>query len=109
MGLPLVVDGNDTCFTCPAACCHSYLIPSQGFDVWRLARGLQLPWSEVAEVRADRIVWDAFAIEAQTQRLGLFLRAREAETCRFLLMLPSGSQRCGAHSSRPLACRVYPW
>jgi hypothetical protein len=108
MRLPIWADGGATCFTCPAPCCTSYVVPILGFDLWRLARGLQLPWSEVAEARADRMTWESFALDGGETRLGFYLRQREAETCRFLLTLPSG-QRCGAHAWRPLACRVYPW
>jgi Fe-S-cluster containining protein len=102
-----IVDGGAACFGCDAPCCTSYVVPIQGFDLWRLVRGLQLPWDEVAEARpAD---WDGFAVDGSESRLGLWLRPREAEVCRFLLTLPGGQQRCGAHSARPLACRVYPY
>src|SRR5262249_36139873 len=102
-----IVDGGATCFSCDAPCCTSYVVPIHGFDLWRMVRGLQLPWSDVADARAGD--WDGFAVDASETRLSLFLRAREGEVCRFLLTLPSGLQRCGAHSARPMACRVYPW
>ncbi len=110
MRLPVVVvtEGGATCFSCPAPCCSSYLVPLTGFDVWRLVRGLQLPWREVAEVRAS-LARSSFAIDDSDARLGLFLPAHHGEVCRFLLQLPNQQQRCGVHSSRPLACRVYPW
>jgi Fe-S-cluster containining protein len=104
-----VIDGGESCFTCDAPCCTSYVVPLSGFDVWRLVRGLQLPFTEVAEARDERAVGDGFAVDGSERRLGFFLRTREAEVCRFLLTLPSGKQRCGIHGSRPMACRIYPW
>jgi Fe-S-cluster containining protein len=104
-----VTDGGESCFTCPAPCCTSYAVPLTGFDVWRLARGLKLPWREVAEPRLDRMTWEGFRIDDGDGRWGLFLRTSAGESCHFLMQLPDGQRRCGAHESRPLACRVYPW
>ena len=105
----LPVDGGDTCFTCPAPCCTSYLVPIHGYDLWRLVNGLQLPWREVATLLPEQPGREGFALDGSEARLGLFLRHREGEVCRFLLTLPGGQQRCGAHGARPMACRVYPW
>ena len=107
MKLPVVVDA---CVDCPAFCCTSYSVPMSGFDLWRLARGLQLGWQEVAEVRAERAYWEGFALHAGAARFGLFLRTRpRSEICHFLLQLPGGARRCGAHAARPMACRFYPY
>ena len=108
MKLP-VLDGGPTCFDCPAPCCTSYVVPLSGFDLWRMCRGMQLPWNEVAVLRSDRRSWEGFLLDGGPERHELFLQTRENEVCRFLLTLPGGKARCGAHGSRPLACRNYPW
>jgi Fe-S-cluster containining protein len=103
-----VIDGGETCFDCAAPCCSAYVVPMSGFDVWRMVRGLQLPWHAIVEARADRAVWEAFRVDGREERLGFFLRHHD-QRCVFLMTLPGGQARCGAHSSRPLACRIYPY
>jgi Fe-S-cluster containining protein len=107
--LPLVTTA-DPCVDCTTGCCVSYVVPLTGFDLWRLCRGLQLPWHQVAEVRSEFAHWEGFALHAGAARYGLFLRAQpRTETCHFLMRLPGGAWRCGAHAVRPMACRVYPY
>jgi Fe-S-cluster containining protein len=106
MKLPMI----DPCVECTTGCCTSYIVPLSGFDVWRLCRGLQLPWQEVAEVRSAFAHWEGFALHAGGARFGLFLRARpRTDTCHFLMQLPGGAWRCGVHAVRPMACRIYPY
>lgn len=107
MKLP-VIDGGDTCFTCAAPCCTSYVVPVSGFDLWRMVRGLQLPWHAVVEARPDWAQWEGFIADDHEHKMGFFLH-HENQRCRFLMTLPGGQARCGAHSSRPMACRVYPY
>lgn len=110
MGLPLLRDSPPPCFDCHAPCCVSYVVPITGFDLWRMTRVLGLGWRDVADVKSDQgRYWDCFRLDDSELRHGLYLRTRSTGACQFLLDLPGGHQRCGAHDGRPLACRIYPF
>jgi Fe-S-cluster containining protein len=80
------------------------------FDVWRMARALELPWHEVAELGPGKAEeFDCFRLDDSERRHSLYLLRKPSGACRFLVELPDGPSRCGAHAGRPLACRTYPF
>lgn len=70
-------------------CCQGKHIPLNPYEVARLAAHLGLSTTE--------------ALARYTETGGAILRRRDDETCVFL-----GEGGCSVHSSRPLACRLYP-
>lgn len=112
--LPVVPsDDANPCFGCTTGCCREYEVELSGFDLWRLVRGLDVPWRGVAEVRRDFSTGPAasiaFVLDESAHRHSLWLRRHRGGACVLLLELPGQQVRCGAHASRPLACRLYPY
>lgn len=106
--LPVV--GDSACFGCTTSCCLEYDVPVNAHDVWRLARALTLPWSALVRVRptpADYL--ESFTLDDSGRKLSLQLHRRDHGACALLTTLPDGTQRCGVHAERPLACRLYPY
>jgi Fe-S-cluster containining protein len=105
-----VIGSEPPCFACPAPCCSSYVVPITAFDLWRMARTLELPWQEVAEPGPGKAEeFDCFRLDDSERRHGFYLLRKPSGACRFLVELPDGPSRCGAHLGRPLACRTYPF
>jgi Fe-S-cluster containining protein len=95
------------------ACCHTTIVPT-GRDVWRIARGLDVPlrsflvYFESAVERRD-----AFHLDRSGRRFRLALarqpaRRTGAAPCIFLLHTRQRHHRCALGSLRPLLCRSYP-
>jgi Fe-S-cluster containining protein len=107
--LPLAPD-ESPCFGCSTPCCVEYVVPISGHDLWRLTRALGVPWQELVTLRRTPDDWvESFRLHAGGERQAFLLRKKPSGGCALLLELPDGSQRCGAHAARPLACRVYPF
>jgi Fe-S-cluster containining protein len=70
-------------------CCHQKVITLSPYDVLRLARSANLSTQE--------------AINRFTIRRGSILKFTDGGAC-----LALEGARCGVHSGRPLACRLYP-
>jgi Fe-S-cluster containining protein len=106
--LPVV--GDSACFGCTTSCCLDYEVPVNAHDVWRLMRALTLPWNALVRVRptpADYM--ESFTLDNSGRKLALQLHRLDNGACALLTTLPDGTQRCGVHVERPLACRVYPY
>jgi Fe-S-cluster containining protein len=70
-------------------CCHNQVITLSPYDLIRLARAANLPTADT--------------IARFTMRRGSLLRFNSNGACAAL-----DGVRCGVHSGRPLACRLYP-
>jgi Fe-S-cluster containining protein len=99
------------CEGCAADCCRHFQVVVLGWDVYRLARDLQLPPESFIELQgadqpdiSHQLVLDVEARERRYHRLAL---KKERGGCVFLLSL-DGRGRCGVYASRPDACRSYP-
>jgi Fe-S-cluster containining protein len=107
--LPLAEAAARACGPCHALCCEIYVVHLGGHDLWRLVRGLDLPWRAVAELSPHPAPASiSFRLDGGGARHALSLRRRESGACGFLLELPGGLRRCGVHAFRPWACRAYP-
>jgi Fe-S-cluster containining protein len=106
--LPVVSDS--ACFGCSTSCCLDYAVPVNAHDVWRLARALGVPWRALVTVQPTPGDWmESFALDGSERKFALHLHRRTGGACALLTTLPDGSQRCGVHAIRPLACRLYPY
>lgn len=101
------------CATCVIGCCHRHTVNVGGYDIWLIARGLELDPSQFAQPAALR-AFDkpGFLLRPGGPRYELTLAKRptgaEHEPCLFLVELPDGTGRCGIYPLRPLICRSYP-
>lgn len=83
-------------------------MPIGGYDLYRLTRGLGLPWRAVAELEQHRnSLFEGFRLDRGSVHHSFLLRRHDSGACRFLLDL-DGHRRCGVHALRPAPCRVYP-
>jgi Fe-S-cluster containining protein len=105
------VEKSEPCQGCAADCCRKFQVVILGWDVYRVARDLQLPPESFVELQgaaepdaAHQLVLDVEERERRYHRMAL--RKRDGG-CVFLLSLGSVG-RCGIYSSRPDACRSYP-
>jgi Fe-S-cluster containining protein len=108
--LPLSEHPEQVCSSCHAMCCEMYVVHIGGHDLWRLVRGLGLPWDAIAEIAPQypAPASMSFRLSSAPARVAFSLRRRPSGTCQFLLELGAGYRRCGAHAFRPWACRSYP-
>jgi Fe-S-cluster containining protein len=101
----------EPCAGCAADCCRHFDVVVLGWDVYRIARDLQLSPESFIELQAaaepdlsHQLVLDVDERERRYQRLAL---KKRNGGCVFLLSL-DGRGRCGIYPSRPDACRSYP-
>lgn len=110
MSLPVLSPSAESpCFGCATPCCFEYEVPVSGFDVWRLCRTMQTPWTAVARVKREVVAeTGSFRLDSTANSHTLWMRKKPNGACSLLLELPGQQHRCGAHDGRPLACRAYP-
>ena len=115
--MTLEVDLNEKpsnpCATCHIGCCHEYIVPLCGVDVWSVARAQKLPPEQFAvaytlpEARPE-----TFRLEKDGPMHGLALDKQGPfklkRPCVFLVTLSGDFKRCGIYADRPLVCRAYP-
>ncbi len=98
-------------------CCIVPTVVPTGYDVWRIARALDVPpWSFLIYFRTLVPARDAFALDATGPQFrlalakqgGFIARRPKRPPCIFLLRLRDGSRRCGLGDLRPLVCRSFP-
>jgi len=118
----MMTRGGSACAICDGRCCYEYTVTVTGHDVWRLARGMHMPPHEFLTLVLARDENPlAFRLEFGGPRLDIALdevadeRAPGApdvpegkSPCIFLVQLPGGVGRCGAHPHRPQVCQTYP-
>jgi Fe-S-cluster containining protein len=87
-----------------------YIVHLCGHDLWRLMRGLDLPWTAIAELAPlyPSPPPICFRLDRGPPRHCFTLRRKPSGPCHFLLELHGGLRRCGVHALRPWACRAYP-
>jgi Fe-S-cluster containining protein len=100
------------CASC-GICCHSYLVPVCGRDVWTISRTLHLePERYLVAWKEQDFGLDRFQVEPDGALHTLVLDkrswARGRSPCVFLVRLPGGQDRCGIYDQRPVACGAYP-
>ncbi len=106
---------SNPCATCVNQCCHEYVVPLSGFDVYRIATGLHMaPEQFVVAVRQAEETHFSFQLagmpddhfELALDKAGE--RNSDDRPCVFWLPVGSASGRCGIYPYRPFACQVYP-
>lgn len=106
----------EPCESCAANCCRRFEVVILGWDVYRIARDLQLSPESFVELQgapepdmAHQLVLDVEERQSRYHRLAL---RKQQGGCVFLLSFERGTPaergRCGIYSSRPDACRSYP-
>ncbi len=90
-------------------------MPVNGFDVWRIARGLEYPPEKFVQViTQDRSNSHGFVLDCSGHTFQLALSKKispddQGEQCFFWLSLDGGATgRCGIYGLRPGVCRAYP-
>jgi hypothetical protein len=107
--LPVVDAATRACASCHGPCCFEHVVPISGYDLWRLARGLGVPWEALADTGVHRVpLFAGFRLDRGPDHHFFQLRRRASGACQLLVELESGHRRCGAHGLRPGACRLYP-
>ena len=107
------MSGANPCATCHIGCCHEYIVPLCGVDVWSIARAQKLPPEQFAvgytipEARPE-----TFRLEQGGPMHGLALDKKGPfelkQPCVFLVEMAGDFKRCGIYADRPLVCRAYP-
>jgi Fe-S-cluster containining protein len=99
----------------PKTCCYTAVVIPTGLDVWRIARGLDVPpWAFMVYFETPVFRRDAFALDRSPRRFRLALgknpeiRQGAQQGCTFLLRTRTGEHRCGLGERRPMGCRVFP-
>lgn len=102
------------CATCSNKCCHEYVVPVSGLDIYRIATGLHLaPEQFLVAIPQPEETAFSFRLAGMADSYELALdkagdRLDDDRPCVFWLPVGSGSGRCGIYPYRPFACRVYP-
>jgi Fe-S-cluster containining protein len=104
---------SNPCATCSTRCCHRYVVPVSGYDVYRIATGLHLaPEQFLVTVPQPEPTPYSFRLSGSTDTYELALdkspSRAENKPCVFWLPVGGGAGRCGIHPYRPYACQVYP-
>jgi hypothetical protein len=102
----------DACSRCPAPCCQHYEVTVDGYDLFRLVRGLMLPWRALVElVEHPGAAARGFYLDTGegARCYGFRLRQRPGGACQLLLELAEGHRRCGAHALRLIASDDEPY
>jgi Fe-S-cluster containining protein len=101
----------EPCVGCAADCCRRFQIVILGWDVYRIARDLQVPPGNFVDLQgapdpdpSHQLVLD---VEERAHRYHRLALRKQAGGCVFLLDV-GGLGRCGIYGSRPDACRAYP-
>src|SRR4051794_16971621 len=100
------------CAECPAYCCRLTVAPLSGYDMWRIARGLEYPSDRFVAFRTARRA-DSHSYYLERSGPAYYITLDKvgegaARRCTFLLELPGGAARCGIYGLRPTVCRTYP-
>jgi Fe-S-cluster containining protein len=107
--LPVLDAGSHACAGCHGPCCLHHEVPISGHDLWRLVRGLSVPWRDLVEVDADtHPLYDGFRLDRSSRYHYFRLRRRAHGACQLLVEIEGGHRRCGVHALRPSPCRLYP-
>ena len=101
------------CADCTLGCCRHYVVTITGYDMWKIARGLNLaPEQFVVVAQQSDATNKGFFLDdsGKTYNLALDKRATQEEErpCVFWLDLPGGIGRCGIYPLRPYVCQTYP-
>ncbi|MGB9719321.1 MAG: YkgJ family cysteine cluster protein [Candidatus Anstonellales archaeon] len=95
------------CNFCNGRCCESFVITVDAFDVARIEKETGRKAGEFAELRRlDILSYEEDAVvEARNGKYTeYYLLALKSHPCCFLV-----DGKCKIYSSRPLACRIYPF
>jgi Fe-S-cluster containining protein len=107
--LPVLDAASRACLSCHGPCCLEHVVPVSGYDLWRLARNLGVPWASVVELDFDKMpLNDGFRLDRGPKHYYFTLKRRESGACQFLVEIDGGYRRCGVHALRPGPCRRYP-
>lgn len=105
---------SNPCATCSNRCCHEYVVPTSGLDVYRIATGLHLaPEQFLVAVPQPEPTPFSFQLAGMGDTYELALdkagdRLHDDRPCVFWLPVGSAAGRCGIYPYRPYACQVYP-
>ena len=104
---------QNPCLVCPGHCCSQNLINLCGYDVWVIARELNIHPTDflgLADLGEKSAFY--FRVDGSEKAYCLVLNMKElpdgSRHCIFALDLPHQQVRCGIYSMRPIACRAYP-
>lgn len=94
-------------------CCYHYRVTLTGYDVWRIAKTLDLISSRfVAHTNASQGNDETFVLDRSGERYELVLQKttdkRRYGGCTFLVSTNDGAHRCGLGDLRPCQCALYP-
>ncbi|MBF6611847.1 MAG: YkgJ family cysteine cluster protein [Chloroflexi bacterium] len=103
---------TNPCATC-GICCHSYVVPVTGYDVWLISTNQRLaPEDFLIAFPLPSPEVDGFKLESDKPTYGLALDKagpfRKDGPCVFLMRLGDKHERCGIYNDRPSVCRAYP-
>ena len=101
------------CVSCPGLCCSRNLVNLCGYDIWTIARQLEIePTSFVSFAQISEQSPYNFRLDDSEAAYCPSLYMKEqpyaSRRCVFLMELPNHLVRCGIYSLRPIACRAYP-
>jgi Fe-S-cluster containining protein len=119
--LPLVSTAPVTvpCESCIAGCCRGFALVIEGFDAYRIGRGLGLPLIDFLSLRwmeepdEDHCVILDGRPDAEKRFHRLMLQripdtnGEHTQRCMFLVTVGARA-RCGIYEHRPIMCRTYP-
>ncbi len=107
--LPVLDAASRACMSCHGPCCFGHSVPISGGDLWRLARGLGVPWQALVELDHHQIgLFDGFRLDRGARHYLFVLKRRASGACHLLIEIDDQHRRCGVHALRPMACRRYP-
>ncbi|MDL1982655.1 MAG: YkgJ family cysteine cluster protein [Deltaproteobacteria bacterium] len=94
-------------------CCYHYRVTMTGYDVWRIAKTLDLTSSRfVTYAKAIQGNDETFVLDQSGERYELVLQKtideRRYGGCTFLVSTNDGAHRCGLGELRPCQCTIYP-
>lgn len=103
---------HNPCATC-GRCCHSYVVPVSGEDIWRISTALRLsPAAYLVACPQKEPTPEGFRLQRDGPTYFLALDKRgpfgRHRPCVFLVRLGGGHERCGIYTHRPIVCRTYP-
>jgi Fe-S-cluster containining protein len=104
---------NLSCSRCDAYCCSQNLINVCGYDIWKIATGLQVEpaaFIAFADIGGESPYNLRLSSSDKAYCAALYPKQGPDGTprCIFLMRLPNNQTRCGIYHLRPIACRAYP-
>ncbi|MEO5952544.1 MAG: YkgJ family cysteine cluster protein [Chloroflexia bacterium] len=101
------------CADCTLGCCKHYTVTVTGYDMWVIARGLNMaPEQFMVIVPQTDASNRGFILDDTGRTFNIALDKRRSDAyerpCTFWLEMPGGVGRCGIYGLRPYVCQTYP-